>query len=115
MQVLPGQRYRHFKGTLYQIITLASDSETQAELVVYTSVEDSSKTWVRPLSAFCEEVSREGYSGPRFVFESGSDDVDCEHFVRGIPGGDCYSIGHYECRECQKLDPQSSFATGRRA
>jgi hypothetical protein len=111
----PGELYRHFKGNLYRIIAVATHTETQEPLVIYQSqeMEDPHRVWARPLADFTGNVSRENYSGPRFVLVP--DDVDCELFVRGLPGGDCQSVGHYECRECQKLDPQSLFAAGQRA
>ncbi len=61
--------YRHFKGGEYQLIKVARDSETTKEVVVYQSLEHPDRVWVRPLGMFIENVSRDGYDGPRFTYQ----------------------------------------------
>ena len=50
-EVVKGQIYKHFKGTIHKIVCLAYDSETKEKLVVYTHEEDGT-IWVRPLEMF---------------------------------------------------------------
>ena len=57
-------KYRHFKGSTYDIIGVAIHSETQEELVVYKSAEGV--LWVRPKKMFIETVTRDGKTMPRF-------------------------------------------------
>ena len=61
--------YRHFKGNRYELITVATHSETLEPMVVYRALYGEGGTWVRPLSMWEETVSRDGYLGPRFVRE----------------------------------------------
>lgn len=56
-----GEFYRHFKGNLYQIKTLAKDSETGQDLVVYQGMYPPFTVWVRPLSMFMEPVDKTKY------------------------------------------------------
>ena len=60
--------YKHFKGGMYKTICIGrSSEEREKEFVVYQSLARG-HTWIRPLQMFFEEVDRDGYKGPRFVF-----------------------------------------------
>lgn len=65
MQVKPG-KYRHFKGNEYEVIGIASHSETLEPMVVYRPLYGEKGLWVRSLSMWNETVDRDGYHGPRF-------------------------------------------------
>lgn len=61
-------KYRHYKGNYYEVIGLATHSETREELVVYRALYGEWGLWVRPLAMFLEHVELEGKSIPRFEF-----------------------------------------------
>ena len=67
MEIRKG-RYRHLKGNFYEVIGTARHSETLEEMVVYRALYGEGGLWVRPASMWNEEVNREDYRGPRFVF-----------------------------------------------
>jgi hypothetical protein len=67
MELRPGI-YKHFKGLYVELIGVARHSETLEDMVVYRELKDGG-LWVRPLAMFLEEVEKEGYKGPRFVWE----------------------------------------------
>lgn len=48
--------YRHFKGNLYELIGVATHSESGERLVVYRPCYGERVLWVRPLAMFTGEV-----------------------------------------------------------
>ena len=61
-------KYRHFKGNEYELLGIASHSETMEPMVVYRALYGERGLWVRPLSMWTEIVERDGYHGPRFQY-----------------------------------------------
>ena len=59
--------YRHFKGNLYELIDVATHSETLEKMVVYRALYGEHGLWVRPLSMWDEVVERDGVRVKRFT------------------------------------------------
>ena len=61
-------KYRHFKGGEYQVLGVALHSETQEPYVVYRALYGEGGLWIRPLSMFCETITRDGKAQPRLAY-----------------------------------------------
>ena len=62
----PG-KYRHFKGREYELLYVATHSETLEPMVVYRALYGEKDIRVRPAAMWTEHIEREDYSGPRFI------------------------------------------------
>ena len=66
-------KYKHYKGKEYEIIGVATHSETLEEVVVYKALysiegKGANSLWVRPKTMFEEELEIEGKQIKRFEF-----------------------------------------------
>ncbi len=64
---LPTGKYRHYKGNDYEVIGVATHSETREPMVVYRPLYGEMGLWVRPLAMFMETVTVDGKTVPRFA------------------------------------------------
>lgn len=71
MQTPQPGRYRHYKGNEYEVIGVATHSETGEKLVVYKPLYGNFDLWVRPLAMFMESVQIESAEVPRFEYVGG--------------------------------------------
>lgn len=61
-----GERWIHFKGTVYSIVDMVKFAEGD-ELELLIIYQHGSDRYARRFTNFIEHVERESYSGPRFV------------------------------------------------
>ncbi len=60
MDIRPG-KYIHYKGGLYEVIDIATHSETLEEMVVYRALYGNNSLWVRPKSMWNDIIhTKEG-------------------------------------------------------
>ena len=62
----PG-RYRHFKGKEYELLFVATHSETREPMVVYRALYGERGVWVRPAAMWDEGIERAGQTVRRFT------------------------------------------------
>jgi hypothetical protein len=63
--------YRHYKGQMYYVMSLAEHTETNEYMVVYHGLYGEAETWVRPMDMFLSEVPEDAENpmGQRYRFE----------------------------------------------
>ena len=58
--------YEHYKGNRYELLYIATHSETLEKMVVYKALYGNGEIWVRPLSMWNEKVTVNGKDILRF-------------------------------------------------
>lgn len=66
INVKPG-KYLHFKGKEYEVIGMATHSESLETMVVYRQLYGDGSLWVRPAAMWNETVERNGKLYKRFT------------------------------------------------
>ena len=61
-------KYKHYKGREYEVIGIATHSETLEALVVYKELYGKNRLWVRPVRMFDGLVTRNGVLINRFEY-----------------------------------------------
>lgn len=61
-------KYKHYKGNEYELIAIATHSETLEKLAVYKQLYGEMGIWVRPLQMFLETILVDGVEVRRFEF-----------------------------------------------
>lgn len=59
--IIVGKTYKHFNGQLYKVLFMATDSETNEEVVVYEALYGKHLIWTRPYDLFVSLVDKEKY------------------------------------------------------
>ena len=67
MEIRPG-KYHHYKGNDYEMICMATHSETMEPMVVYRALYGEFGVWVRPASMWSELVNVDGKEVQRFTY-----------------------------------------------
>ena len=68
MEEIKKGRYRHFKGNEYEVIGFGKHSETLEEMVIYKALYGEGEIWLRPVSMWNEEITRDGKTFKRFTY-----------------------------------------------
>lgn len=57
-EIVPGRKYKHFKGMIVEVLFIALDSESKRKKVVYN---ENGQIWVRDYDMFISLVDKKKY------------------------------------------------------
>ena len=65
--IRPG-KYRHYKGKEYQVLDVATHTQTNEPMVIYRSLDGNEDLWVCPASEWNKQVKINGQVVPCFTY-----------------------------------------------
>lgn len=66
--------YEHYKGSRYLVIDTVTHSETEELMVLYRTMYGNKDLWVRPYNMFCENITINSKTLPRFQYIGGENE-----------------------------------------
>lgn len=66
-----GGIYKHYKGNLYKVLMIGTNSETLEFMIVYQAMYGDNKIWIRPASMWDEIVTVNNKEIKRFTLVGG--------------------------------------------
>jgi len=70
--IIIGEIYKHYKGGLYQIMSIAKHTESLDRLIIYKCLK-SNNVWARPYGNFISNIYIDGYVTRRFIQQNNKD------------------------------------------
>ena len=105
--------YRHFKGKVYRLVSVAKDSETLDKIVVYQAMYDDGDIWVRPYDEFFGKVDRDGMVRDRFTKIDEKESL--EHAALYLHPKYHFPDIEYQAETPTMLNPEAGFSRGVKA
>ena len=56
MEVLIGRIYKHFKGNYYIVESIALNTETEEQMVIYKALYGNGEVFARPIDSFTQKI-----------------------------------------------------------
>jgi len=104
----PYDKYRHFKGNMYQILAIAEDSEDASEKVVYQALYGNYKIYVRDMAMFLSRVDHMKYpeATQEYRFQLWDEKEEEDNLISFLQGNDNKEVKRSLTQEEEAVLPE---------